>query len=471
MPAADDMSDSRVTRDGLIGRTLAGRYKIVSRIATGGMGKVYRAEQQALDRIVALKILSSPEPDGHMEQDGDPGPAEDFRSRFVREASICAKLTHPNTVRIFDYGHTEDDIYFIVMEHVDGVTLRRLLRHEKRLDPGRVARITLQVCSAVSEAHESGIIHRDLKPSNILITRRGEDLEFVKVVDFGLVRPIHQQDDIVTQTGHIVGSPRYMSPEQAQGLPLTPESDVYSIGVMMYEALCGRAPFSDPSSIALLVAHVQKQVPPMRQEGSDPHIPEALEWAVMQCLKKHPGRRFSSALELRRALKFCSAAVDGHLSEDQLSAHLTVRNGAFHGPPGWEDDLSSTSRRSGSLVSTATRSPRRLPHSWILGLAGLAAVVAVALAWWQLGLEAPAPPVTTSAIVDRPVDRVLAPEERTQSEPTVAAPPQLERSPTPTTGHAAASPHRPAVTPPPAEPEDSESWSNEAAEIRDPWDR
>jgi serine/threonine protein kinase len=216
--------------DPLIGRLINDRYRIASLVARGGMGRVYRAEQAPLGREVALKVL-------HPRYEGDHDP--EFQRRFFLEASTCAKLSHPNTVTIFDYGRTEDDIYYIAMELLEGRTLHRAVRTDGPFAPQRAMHIARQVCRSLREAHKSGLVHRDLKPANVFLMRHGDEEDFVKVLDFGLVKDIETPDEDLTETGLFMGSPKYMSPEQIRGENVDGRCDVYALGVMLYEMLTG----------------------------------------------------------------------------------------------------------------------------------------------------------------------------------------------------------------------------------------
>ncbi|WP_437875961.1 TonB family protein [Sorangium sp. So ce513] len=283
-------------QDPLIGATIAGRYRIISLIARGGMGKVYRAEQFALGRICALKLLV---PDERREQDPE------FFRRFSREAATAARLTHPNSVTVFDYG--KDDprgIYFIAMEYIAGRTLHRVLHDEGPLPEARAGRIARQICRALAEAHGLGLVHRDLKPSNVLLVDQEDEKDFVKVLDFGLVKDVSgQQIDDLTQKGLFIGSPRYTAPEQAMGNELTPRADIYSLGVLLYEMLCGRAPFDKKVPTATLMAHVSEPPPPLSGGAQGAAVSPAMEALVMRCLEKSPDRRFQSMKECLIALK------------------------------------------------------------------------------------------------------------------------------------------------------------------------
>ncbi len=285
---------SRGEPDPLIGRVVNGRFKILSVIARGGMGKVYKAEQSPLNRICALKVLSP-----KYEGDRDP----EFHKRFFLEASTAAKLTHPNTVTIFDYGQDGDDLYFIAMEFIEGRTLHRVLRDEGSFVEIRVAHIAGQICRSLREAHALGVVHRDLKPGNILLTDRGDEQDNVKVLDFGLVKDVSGEAEDLTQAGLFMGSPKYMAPEQILGGEITARTDIYSLGVMMFEMLSGRVPFDRGASVGTLMAHVNDVPPPMRQVNPKLVLSRTMENIVMRCLEKDANKRFASMKDLLNALK------------------------------------------------------------------------------------------------------------------------------------------------------------------------
>ena len=292
-PDSASPSPSQSVPDTLIGRVINERYRVVAMLARGGMGKVYRAEQSPLGRAVALKVL-------HPNYKGDHDP--EFHKRFFLEASTCAKLTHPNTVTIFDYGRSEDDVYFIAMELLEGRTLHRALREDVVIEPHRALHITRQICRSLREAHAIHIVHRDLKPANIYLVTHDDDSDFVKVLDFGLVKDTEDKEDL-TQTGLFMGSPKYMAPEQIQGEPADGRVDVYALGVMLYEMLTGKVPFDRPNSVNILMAHVHEAPPPFARINPAVSISPALEAVVMKCLVKNPSDRFSSMDDLLKALK------------------------------------------------------------------------------------------------------------------------------------------------------------------------
>jgi serine/threonine-protein kinase len=280
--------------DPLIGRLINGRFKIVSVIARGGMGKVYKAEQAPLGRLCALKVLSP-----KYEGDRDP----EFHKRFFLEASTAAKLSHSNTVTIFDYGQDGDDLYYIAMEYIEGRTLHRALREEGPLDEGRTAHIAGQICRSLREAHGHGVVHRDLKPGNILLSDRADERDLVKVLDFGLVKDVTGEAEDLTQAGLFMGSPKYMAPEQILGGEITARTDIYSLGVMMYEMLTGKVPFDRGASVGTLMAHVNDPLPPLRGVNPKLQASPTMENIVYRCLEKEPSKRFNSMKDLLNALK------------------------------------------------------------------------------------------------------------------------------------------------------------------------
>ncbi|MCA9585662.1 MAG: serine/threonine protein kinase [Myxococcales bacterium] len=299
------MSDGQATAskapDPLIGRVIADRFRLTGLIARGGMGKVYRAEQSPLGRICAVKVLN-PNYNG----EADP----EFHRRFYREASTAAKITHPNSVTIFDYGQTDDDIYYMAMEYLEGLTLHQAIRQSTTLPEERVARIARQICRALREAHALGVIHRDLKPANIfLVQNDDDDRDFVKVLDFGLVKHVSERpEDQLTQTGLFMGSPKYMAPEQIQGGHVDPRTDIYSLGIIMYEMLTGKVPFERPTSVNILMAHVGEPPPPMREVNPNLVCTPVFEDLVMRCIAKDPSERFSSMDEVLAAIKMATGA-------------------------------------------------------------------------------------------------------------------------------------------------------------------
>lgn len=263
-------------------KILGNRYELKEKIGEGGMSYVYKARCQILDRIVAIKILKE-------EFSND----QAFVSRFRTEAMAAARLSHPNIVNIYDVGQ-QDDIYYIVMEYVEGTTLKELIAREAPLPVGRAIDIAVMICDGIQHAHDKGIIHRDIKPHNILITTNG----MVKVADFGIAQAISKKT--ITFGGNIVGSVHYISPEQAKGEPLTTATDIYSLGCVLYEMLTGKTPFDAESPVTVALKHIHDEIEPPRQINES--IPMALEGIVYRAMEKIPEKRFSSAEKMRNDL-------------------------------------------------------------------------------------------------------------------------------------------------------------------------
>lgn len=308
--SADDLA--KAAPDPLIGKIVNGRFRIVSVIARGGMGKVYKAEQAPLGRVCALKVLSP-------KYEGDKDP--EFHKRFFLEAATAAKLTHPNTVTIFDYG-TDGDIYYMAMEYIEGRTLFRALRDEGPFPEARTAHIARQICRALREAHGHGVVHRDLKPGNVLISTHGDEKDYVKVLDFGLVKDVTGEKEDLTQQGLFMGSPKYMAPEQILGGEISPRTDVYALGIMMYEMLCGRVPFDRGAGVGTLMAHVHNAPPPMQSYFPEIALSQGMEAIVFRCLEKDPGRRFASMNDLLTALKYIGGDDSMGDPHDSLSGSM-----------------------------------------------------------------------------------------------------------------------------------------------------
>jgi len=288
-------SKSAGAPDPLIGRVISDRFKVAALIARGGMGKVYRAEQAPLGRTCALKIL-----DPHYAGDYDP----EFHKRFFLEASIASKLTHPNTVTIFDYGRTDDDIYYIAMEYLEGRTLHRAIRDAGFLTEERAAHVARQVCRALREAHAVGVVHRDLKPANIFLVEHGDEADYVKVLDFGLVKNVSEnKGEDLTQTGLFMGSPKYMAPEQIRGDSIDARTDIYGLGIILYEMITGKVPFDHPNSVNILMAHISEAPPPLHQVNPAIRVSPQLQDIVGRCMAKSPDERFRSMEEVLAALK------------------------------------------------------------------------------------------------------------------------------------------------------------------------
>ena len=276
-------------------RLLGGRYELDGVVGRGGMAEVYRARDIRLDRIVAVKTLRE-----------DLARDQTFQARFRREAQSAASLNHPSIVAVYDTGEDmagPTHVPYIVMEYVDGRTLRELLRDDRRLLPERALEITDGVLRALDYSHRNGIVHRDIKPGNVMLTRSAE----VKVMDFGIARAVSDAQATMTQTAQVIGTAQYLSPEQARGERVDARSDLYSTGCLLYELLTGRPPFTGDSPVAIAYQHVRENpIPPSR---IDPEIPAWADSIVLKAMAKDPAERYQSAAEMRTDIQRALSGV------------------------------------------------------------------------------------------------------------------------------------------------------------------
>ncbi|MBT9557531.1 MAG: protein kinase [Myxococcales bacterium] len=458
------------TADPLVGTLIGGKYRISALIGRGGGGRVYKGVQEPLGRFVAVKVLGPIEADSW-----DP---EMQVKRFLREATITSQLHHQNTVIVHDYGALPRAVgmegtaggLYLVMEFLDGATLRQILNKEAPFSVGRALRIATQIAGSLAEAHDHGVVHRDLKPPNVMLVPRGRSRDFVKVLDFGLVKSLMASDDDVTRERSLLGSPHYMSPEQAVGEPVDQRSDIYSFGSTLYEMLIGHAPFRPGNERAELSSVLRAVLtdPPMPFAVARPdlEIPDELEALVMQCLAKRAADRPQSMHDVLEFLEAMQAAVPydesrsrqapipGGPRSELISLHdprpqsaSSIQRAAVsrNGPtanvpaPAAPDDAVTPSRLGRAPASAralTARPPLDEPEStrkwWFVGIgAGLAAGGLAALIILNRTPDAVAPavpsagPATTVANVDGAAapDAPAAPPEPSDSPSVVAAPP------------------------------------------------
>jgi eukaryotic-like serine/threonine-protein kinase len=285
-------------------RVLNGRYEIDSRLGEGGMATVFGGSDRVLGRKVAVKVLARQY-------------ARDRTSveRFRREAQAAAGLNHPNVVSVFDTG-SDDGVHYIVMEHVEGRTLADIIREEGALPPARAAEIAVDVCRALSSAHEKGMVHRDVKPGNVLLTPDGG----VKVADFGIARVASGEP--LTATGSVMGTASYLSPEQARGASIDARSDIYSLGCVLYEMLTGQTPFAGDTPVSIAYKHVEEQ--PTAPTLVNPAVPEGLEAVVTKAMAKDPADRFQSATQMARDLREAAPAASAEPAEVMPTGERTA---------------------------------------------------------------------------------------------------------------------------------------------------
>ncbi len=303
--------------DELIGTQIAKKYRIVERLGRGAMGTVYKAEHSYMSRLVALKVLHE-----HLAND------EESIRRFSQEARTASRLSHPHAVTLYDFGIDEKRPY-LVMKYVQGETLKNLLAREKPLSLERTCIFLKQICGALQQAHSLGIIHRDLKPENIMVTKRNDGTEWLEVLDFGIAKVMHREDEsgssLVTQTGVVIGTPQYMSPEQALGKELDTTADIYSIGVIAYEMLSGVVPFRSKSMMEMLMQQINEAPEPIRQVAPEISLPKAVDSVVLRALNKDGSKRFSTAEEFFQ--EFSRAVANGdtlNVFESKNSQRIAV---------------------------------------------------------------------------------------------------------------------------------------------------
>lgn len=287
--------DETTAVDPMIGKVLAGRFRIVERIGQGGMGCVYKALHIEMDRPCAIKLL--------LPLAGD---QESARARFRREAKMSSRINSPNAVTIYDFGEAEAGQFYLAMEYIEGESLATILNHEKLLPIERVLNITDQIARALSAAHALGIVHRDLKPANIMLTRK-DGGELVKVLDFGIAKTVTDEgDDKLTLTGCMVGTPTFMSPEQVLGEPIDSRSDIYSLAIMVYQMLSGSLPFAGENAQTVIMKRLHDDPIPLR--AAAPFLTPEIEQAVMRGLEREPAKRITDVEQFAASLRAAVAA-------------------------------------------------------------------------------------------------------------------------------------------------------------------
>lgn len=337
----------RKPADPLIGREVEGKYRVLERIGTGAMGSIYKAEDRTLGRTVVLKVLHR-----HLISE------EDHVRRFRREALAASRLRHPNCITVLGFGQTEEGWTYIAMEYLSGQDLCRILSDERRLPPRRVVHIAEQVLAALEDAHAEGIVHRDLKPENIMVEQLRSQSDFVKVLDFGIAKIRDQGkgdgSSFKTATGMVFGTPEYMSPEQIRGEELDGRSDLYSLGILMYQMLCGALPFTGDSVLEIATAHLTETASPLVDRCGD--IPIGLAEFVARLMARRRDDRFPSAAEARQALLAVSLDAPAPAVETVAQPRRQASGRPQEAPPDSQDGPTRYSAFEGGIRFDETQS-------------------------------------------------------------------------------------------------------------------
>lgn len=389
----------------LIGRTLSDRYRIVEVIAMGGMGAVYRAEHLTMRKQIAVKVL-------HPEVEDFP----ELSARFEREAVAGAHVQHPNVATASDFGTFDGDSRFLVLEHVDGITLKELIDFGP-VEPERAVSIARQVAAALAAVHAKGIVHRDIKPQNIMLVDKGEQEDLVKLIDFGFAKvPVEELSSVakdddspesaLTRAGTVVGTMGYLAPEAALGTgAITPQSDLYALGVILYQMLAGKPPFEGKDAVEMFMKHRTSPVPPLQEKNHQAGVSPALEAVVRRLLEKDPSKRYPSADDLIAAL------------DEAMAAPLQRPTGRSARPPS-PDAATSTSAATKQIAPATKRSNAK---RWVALLAGGLSIGGGLIVFFELTSEAPAPATVPTATA------TVAVTASATATAAPAPPPALER--------------------------------------------
>ncbi|GMU61856.1 MAG: hypothetical protein AMXMBFR34_36190 [Myxococcaceae bacterium] len=374
--------------DDYIGKTVASKYRVEQMIGEGGMGKVYKATQIALDKQVVLKVLRQ-------------ALLSDERTvaRFEREAKAASRLNHPNSISVLDFGRSDDGAMYIAMEYVQGKDLHQILTRDWPLPENRVIRVMSQVLSALADAHSAGVIHRDLKPENIMVEQRRGEADFVKVLDFGIAKIVDGSTDdgpALTRAGFVCGTPEYMSPEQARGAQLDHRSDLYAVGVIIYQLCAGLLPFDSDSAVGFATKHLTEIPPAPSKRRPDAKISPAMERLIMKALAKNPDDRPQTAEQfraelmaiekerragapLRRGQTSASALAPVARKVTPIDQQETRVSGEARGPWSAREDTVPSSNNLGPVPEPVTTVPTTAPDRVTGDKWGLVFKVAVGL--------------------------------------------------------------------------------------------
>jgi tRNA A-37 threonylcarbamoyl transferase component Bud32 len=395
-PAADSIVDSGPAAlsgppppsrvDPLVGCTVDNRYKIESLLGEGGMGVVYRCRHKIIDKKVAMKVLRA-----------DLARDHEVTERFLTEAKAASSIGDEHIIDISDFGLLPDGSTYFVMEYLDGQPLSKVVEGNQPVPIPRLLHIAGQLAAGLAAAHEAGIVHRDLKPDNIYLIARGGDKDFVKILDFGIAKVLTSSAGQLTRAGSVFGTPHYMSPEQAAGVPVDHRGDIYSFGVILYELSCGKVPFDADNFMGILTQHMYKAPVPIRAlVPPPPDVPPGLEAVILKCMSKRPDQRYASMRELGADL---AKLKEGIVPE--AVAEMMARSGGFNVPA---DFFKVQGRMPAPVPATPFERAR---SRWPLLAGGAGVVVAVGLVIAIFANSSPVP--ASSATVQPPPPAAPAP--------------------------------------------------------------
>jgi serine/threonine-protein kinase len=409
-------------KDALLGTRLAGKYDLLEVLGEGAMGRIYRAKQAELDRQIAIKVLHK-----HL------GGEDRVARRFHREARAASRLSHPNSVQILDFG-SENGVLFIAMELLEGEDLQTILDHDGAMSPAKVAAVLVPVLRAVDEAHRAGIVHRDLKPENVIVWSDRGGREHVKVCDFGIAKILDGEGNSITVDGFVCGTPQYMAPEQARGDTIDHRLDVYAAGVVLYQMLAGKVPFTGETALGIITRHLTDDPVPPSQRTTERHVPASLEDIALKAMSKPPEERYQTAGEMADALARAVAELG-----DDASRPLTDPALARYARPRTRRDATADPMRkdeSGRRSTGRTRTEEGEAATTELaaataggsreltyGLVVLAAVGLVAVAYFWSRPDPPPAPATDSVTTEPAPEPEPGPETDPSPVPGITPPP------------------------------------------------
>jgi len=392
IPEEDSIPPPEARPDPYIGTTIDGRYKVEMVLGEGGMGVVYRGRHKVIDKAVAIKILRA-----------DMARDQEITERFLREARAASAIGNPHIIDISDFGVLPDGSTYFVMEFLDGKPLSSVCVKGEPVPITRLVHIASQIANGLEAAHAREIVHRDLKPDNIFVIDRGSEKDFVKILDFGIAK-VSSGTAKLTRHGSVFGTPHYMSPEQAAGAPVDHRTDIYSLGVILYEMACGRVPFDADNFMGILTQHMYQAPVPIRALVPPQDVPPGLEAVILKCLSKKPDQRYQSMTELESDLeKLLKGLVPDAVGE------MMARSGGFNVPADFFKAAMPV-----PVPATPSSMLRRKPWPLYAGIAGVLAAISIVIVIFAVGSPSTAstpaasgsavpPPTATSPATSSPV--------------------------------------------------------------------